>query len=64
MGRAHIVYQGHKEPVRHSLSYRDLCILLHQSRYINQHNLPTIKRLFPNMNLEMLDAGHWVHAER
>jgi hypothetical protein len=64
MDWAHIVHQGHKEPVCHLLSYRGLHNLLHQSRYINQHNLPTIKRLFPNMGLEMLDAGHWVHAER
>ncbi|WWD15607.1 hypothetical protein CI109_100029 [Kwoniella shandongensis] len=34
------------------------------SRYINKHNIPTAKAFFPNMRLEVLDAGHWVHAER
>ncbi|KAK8870101.1 hypothetical protein IAR55_000671 [Kwoniella newhampshirensis] len=34
------------------------------SRYINKHNIPTAKAFFPNMSLQVLDAGHWVHAER
>ncbi|KAL7419664.1 hypothetical protein Q5752_005578 [Cryptotrichosporon argae] len=34
------------------------------SRYINRHNIPVAKAFFPNMRLETLDAGHWVHAER
>ncbi|ORY25806.1 Alpha/Beta hydrolase protein [Naematelia encephala] len=34
------------------------------SRYLNHHNIPIAKAMFPNMRLETLDAGHWVHAER
>jgi pimeloyl-ACP methyl ester carboxylesterase len=34
------------------------------SKYINRRNLPDCKAFFPNMKLETLDAGHWVHAER
>jgi pimeloyl-ACP methyl ester carboxylesterase len=34
------------------------------SNYINRHNIPACKAFFPNMQLETLDAGHWVHAER
>jgi len=35
-----------------------------KSKYINSHNLPLARRFFPNMRLEELDTGHWVHAER
>ncbi|KAH9966933.1 alpha/beta-hydrolase [Lactifluus volemus] len=35
-----------------------------KSKYINKHNLPVAKVYFPRMSLEMLDAGHWVHAEK
>jgi hypothetical protein len=35
-----------------------------RGRYINRKNLPLAEQLFPNMKLEALDAGHWVHAER
>ncbi|WVQ73730.1 hypothetical protein IAR50_003310 [Cryptococcus sp. DSM 104548] len=34
------------------------------SKYINKHNIPVAERFFPNMKLEVLDAGHWVHAEK
>jgi pimeloyl-ACP methyl ester carboxylesterase len=34
------------------------------SRYLNKYNIPVAKRFFPNMRLETLDTGHWVHAER
>ena len=34
------------------------------SKYLNRHNIPVAKRYFPNMRLETLDAGHWVHAEQ
>ena len=34
------------------------------SKYINRHNIPVTKEFFPNMRLETLDAGHWVHAEQ
>lgn len=35
-----------------------------KSNYINRHNVPVAQAFFPNMVLETLDAGHWVHAER
>ncbi|KAI0749372.1 alpha/beta-hydrolase [Daedaleopsis nitida] len=35
-----------------------------KSKYINRHNVDTAKAFFPNMELEELDAGHWVHSER
>lgn len=34
------------------------------SRYLNRHNIPVAKSFFPNMEVKVLDAGHWVHAER
>jgi len=35
-----------------------------KSRYINSRNIPLAKEYFPNMVLEELDTGHWVHAEK
>ncbi len=35
-----------------------------QSKYINRRNLPDCEAFFPKMKLEILDTGHWVHAER
>lgn len=35
-----------------------------KSKYINRRNVPVMEQYFPNMKLETLDAGHWVHAER
>lgn len=34
------------------------------SKYLNKYNIPTAKEYFPEMRLEVLDAGHWVHAEQ
>ncbi|KAH8835005.1 Alpha/Beta hydrolase protein, partial [Flagelloscypha sp. PMI_526] len=34
-----------------------------KSNYINERNLPTAKQFFPNMELEEMNVGHWVHAE-
>ncbi len=34
------------------------------SRYLNRHNIPVAKAFFPNMRLEVLETGHWVHAEK
>lgn len=34
------------------------------SRYLNKHNIPIAEQFFPRMKLEVLDTGHWVHAER
>ncbi|BGP38161.1 hypothetical protein JCM10449v2_002088 [Rhodotorula kratochvilovae] len=35
-----------------------------KSKYINSRNIPLIKQFFPSSQLEVLNAGHWVHAER
>jgi len=32
--------------------------------YITQNYFPAIKHLFPKAQIEMLDAGHWVHSEK
>ena len=33
------------------------------NRYINKRNLPIMQDMFPEVVLEELDAGHWVHSE-
>ncbi|KAI0261101.1 alpha/beta-hydrolase [Gloeopeniophorella convolvens] len=35
-----------------------------KSKYINKNNIPLAEAFFPNMSLETLDTGHWVHAEK
>ncbi|KAG9124973.1 hypothetical protein FRC07_009495 [Ceratobasidium sp. 392] len=35
-----------------------------KSKYINRRNTPVMEQYFPNMRLEVLDTGHWVHAEK
>ncbi|AFR92707.1 mitochondrial protein [Cryptococcus neoformans C23] len=35
-----------------------------QSKYLNKRNIPVTSSFFPQMKLEVLDAGHWVHAEK
>ncbi|CAA7267528.1 unnamed protein product [Cyclocybe aegerita] len=35
-----------------------------RSAFINHRNLPAFEAFFPNMRLEELDTGHWVHAEK
>ncbi|KAG6850218.1 hypothetical protein H0H93_016397 [Arthromyces matolae] len=35
-----------------------------QSSYINKHSLEPMESFFPNLELETLDAGHWVHGDR
>lgn len=34
-----------------------------KSKYINPRNIPIAEQFFPNMRLETLESGHWVHAE-
>ncbi|WVR04003.1 hypothetical protein IAU60_001002 [Kwoniella sp. DSM 27419] len=34
------------------------------SKYINRKNIPAAEAFFPNMQLETLETGHWVHAEK
>ncbi|EIN03941.1 alpha/beta-hydrolase [Punctularia strigosozonata HHB-11173 SS5] len=34
------------------------------SRYINNRNQSNLEQFFPNMKLEHLPTGHWVHAEK
>lgn len=35
-----------------------------KSKYVNRRNIPVAEQFFPNMKLETLDTGHWVHAEK
>lgn len=35
-----------------------------KSKYLNRRNIPVAEQFFPNMKLETLDTGHWVHAEK
>ncbi|CAE6473914.1 unnamed protein product [Rhizoctonia solani] len=35
-----------------------------KSKYINRRNMGVMEQFFPNMKLESLDTGHWVHAEK
>ncbi|KAF8589903.1 alpha/beta hydrolase [Ramaria rubella] len=35
-----------------------------RSKYVNKYNIPLLERFFPNMRLEVLDASHWLHAEK
>ena len=35
-----------------------------KSKYINRRNIPVAEQFFPKSRLEILDAGHWVHAEQ
>ena len=35
-----------------------------KARYITERNEPITREFFPNMRLETLDSGHWVHAEK
>ncbi|KAF8755091.1 Alpha beta-hydrolase [Rhizoctonia solani] len=35
-----------------------------KSKYINRRNMGVMEQFFPNMKLETLDTGHWVHAEK
>ncbi|KAH7325315.1 alpha beta-hydrolase [Rhizoctonia solani] len=35
-----------------------------KSKYINRRNMGVMAQFFPNMKLETLDTGHWVHAEK
>ncbi|KAH6909242.1 mitochondrial protein [Coprinopsis sp. MPI-PUGE-AT-0042] len=43
---------------------RTLFIRGSQSSYIKEENLSTIAKFFPEYELEVLDTGHWVHAEQ
>ncbi|KAG5668608.1 hypothetical protein PVAND_016544 [Polypedilum vanderplanki] len=35
-----------------------------KSDYVKPSDEPVIKKIFPNSQIEFLDAGHWVHAEK
>ncbi|KAK2460132.1 hypothetical protein APHAL10511_007811 [Amanita phalloides] len=52
------------EPGECSWSGRTLVIKGSKSKYINRLNLPILQTFFPNARLEVLEAGHWVHAEK
>jgi esterase len=35
-----------------------------KSDYISAHNQATINTQFPNAKAKIVDAGHWLHAEK
>lgn len=41
-----------------------LSIKASRSNYINPNNLPITPGVFPNMRLEEMETGHWVHSEK
>ncbi|KAJ3743997.1 alpha beta-hydrolase [Lentinula detonsa] len=43
---------------------RTLLVKGGKGRFVNNDNIPVFQRFFPNSRLEVLDTGHWVHAER
>ncbi|KAI0076192.1 alpha/beta-hydrolase [Panus rudis PR-1116 ss-1] len=52
------------EPGERTWEGKSLFIKGTRSAYLNHKNIPIAKKFFPNMRLEELDAGHWVHAEK
>ncbi|KAF8071586.1 alpha/beta-hydrolase [Lyophyllum atratum] len=43
---------------------RTLVVKAAKSDYIDDTTIPVFKAFFPNMRLEVLDTGHWVHADK
>lgn len=43
---------------------RTLIVKGAKSDYIKDTDISLLKEFFPNMKLEVLDTGHWVHAEK
>ncbi|KAF9028224.1 Alpha/Beta hydrolase protein [Rhodocollybia butyracea] len=43
---------------------RTLLVKGGRGRFVNDTNIPIFQGFFPNSRLEILDTGHWVHAER
>ena len=35
-----------------------------RSDYVRDEDLPGMERLFPNLTVQSVDAGHWLHAEK
>ncbi|EKM57806.1 uncharacterized protein PHACADRAFT_182246 [Phanerochaete carnosa HHB-10118-sp] len=52
------------EPTERSWDGPTLFIKGQRSKYINNRNVPIAKQFFPNLALENLETGHWVHAEK
>ncbi|KAG6889008.1 hypothetical protein C0995_004476 [Termitomyces sp. Mi166 len=48
----------------HKWRGRTLVVKGAKSDYINNTNLPVFRAFFPKMQFEVLDTGHWVHAEK
>ncbi|KAJ4480170.1 alpha/beta-hydrolase [Lentinula aciculospora] len=43
---------------------RTLLVKGGKGRFVNDDNIPVFQGFFPNSKVEILDTGHWVHAER
>ncbi|GLB44859.1 putative alpha beta-hydrolase [Lyophyllum shimeji] len=48
----------------HQWHGRTLVVKGAKSDYIKDANVALLRELFPNARLEVLDTGHWVHAEK
>jgi esterase len=35
-----------------------------QSKYVNEADVAVARQVFPNLELQIMDAGHWLHAEK
>lgn len=57
-------YDKEKECVPTTWDGPTLVVKGSKSAYINHKNIPILRAFFPNMRIEELDAGHWVHAEK
>ncbi|KAF7332673.1 hypothetical protein MKEN_00150200 [Mycena kentingensis (nom. inval.)] len=52
------------EPEERQWDGKTLFVKASKSSYINRHNIPLAEKFFPNMRLETLETGHWVHSEK
>ena len=67
MGWSNASYSWLEEQVR-TLAWRKVkCPSDHTCfcySFVKEKNIPTIRQLFPNVEIASLDASHWVHSER
>ncbi|KAJ3871901.1 alpha beta-hydrolase [Lentinula edodes] len=52
------------DPGEATYTGRTLLLKGGKGRFVNDENISIFRRFFPNSRLEILDTGHWVHAER
>jgi pimeloyl-ACP methyl ester carboxylesterase len=52
------------EPGERTWNGKTLFVKGAKSKYLNRRNLPVAEQYFPAMQLQILETGHWVHAEK